>query len=144
VYWTILISICLNIYKEESMPFISWEDLIARVEADRPVGDPYILFRNGVPVAAALVPSMNPGLPEEILIGDDPDVIRKAERLLNCLHPIPLFIKHDTNQWEYNGMYGQPQRIADQAIYNNNLEIRLVLHPREYVKFAIHWEKVGE
>lgn len=123
---------------------ITWMTLLELVNADMPVGDPYILFRNGVPVGAALVPSLNPGLPNEILIGDSPDVIRKAERLLNWFHPIPLFIKHDINQWEYEGMYGQPQRIDDQAIYNNNLEIRLVLHPGETVAFAIHWEKVGE
>ncbi len=124
---------------------LTWAELIAIVQADWPApGDPYILFSEGVPVAAALVPSMNPGLPNEILIGNTPDVIRKAERLLNYPLPIPLYIKHDINQWEYKGMYGRPQMIADQAIYNNNLQIRLLLHPGEFVQFAIHWERVGD
>lgn len=127
------------------MPIYSWEELLARVEADPPFGDSYyILFRGGDPVAAALVPSMNPGLPEEILVGDTPGIIRKAERLLQCQHPVPFFVKLFENRWEYGGMYGNPRRIDDRATYEGNLQIRLAAHPDRPVAFAIRWERVGD
>ncbi len=75
----------------------------------RPVGDSYyILCKGGDPVAAALVPSMNPGFPEEILVGNTRGIIGKAESLLRCQHPVPLFVKLFENRWEYAGMYGNP------------------------------------
>jgi hypothetical protein len=124
---------------------LTWAELISAVQADWPApGDPYILFKADVPVAAALAPSMNPGFPEEILVGNKTGVIRKAERLLNYPLPIPLYIKHDTNKWEYMGMYGRPQKITNMAIYNNNLQTGLLLNPGEFVQFAIHWERISD
>ena len=46
---------------------------------------------------------MNPRAPYEILVGDPPGVLRKAELLVEQGGVIPVFIKAGTNRWRYHG-----------------------------------------
>jgi hypothetical protein len=46
---------------------------------------------------------MNPRAPSEILVGDPPGVLRKAELLSEQGGVIPVFIKAGTNRWRYHG-----------------------------------------
>ena len=46
---------------------------------------------------------MNPRAPYEILVGDPPGVLRKAELLAEQGGVIPVFIKAGTNRWRYHG-----------------------------------------
>jgi len=49
--------------------------------------------------------TMNPGAPECILVGRGPKIIAKAEKLAVQGGVIPVFLKIDTNQWQYEGKY---------------------------------------
>jgi len=46
---------------------------------------------------------MNPRAPHEILVGNPPGVLRKAELLVEQGGVIPVFIKAGTNRWRYHG-----------------------------------------
>jgi hypothetical protein len=46
---------------------------------------------------------MNPHAPYEILVGDPPGVLRKAQMLIDQSGVIPVFIKAATNRWRYHG-----------------------------------------
>jgi hypothetical protein len=46
---------------------------------------------------------MNPRAPYEVLVGDPPGVLRKAELLVEQDGVIPVFIKAATNRWRYHG-----------------------------------------
>jgi hypothetical protein len=46
---------------------------------------------------------MNPRAPYEVLVGDPPGVLRKAELLVEQGGVIPVFIKAATNRWRYHG-----------------------------------------
>jgi hypothetical protein len=46
---------------------------------------------------------MNPHAPYEVLVGDPPGVLRKAEMLAAQGGVIPVFIKAATNRWRYHG-----------------------------------------
>ena len=43
--------------------------------------------------------------PECVLVGNLPKVLAKAEKLAVQGGAIPVFLKKETNQWEYKGMY---------------------------------------
>jgi len=51
---------------------------------------------------------MNPRAPYEVLVGDPPGVLRKAEMLAAQGGVIPVFIKAATNRWRYHG----PMEVA--------------------------------
>jgi hypothetical protein len=46
---------------------------------------------------------MNPHAPYEVLVGDPPGVLRKAQILVEQGGVIPVFIKAATNRWRYHG-----------------------------------------
>src|SRR5258708_6829387 len=46
---------------------------------------------------------MNPHAPYEVLVGDPPGVLRRAEMLVEQGGVIPVFIKAATNRWRYYG-----------------------------------------
>jgi hypothetical protein len=46
---------------------------------------------------------MNPRAPYEVLVGDPPGVLRKAQMLVEQGGVIPVFIKASTNRWRYHG-----------------------------------------
>jgi hypothetical protein len=46
---------------------------------------------------------MNPRAPYEVLVGDPPGVLRRAELLLKQGGVIPVFVKAAANRWRYHG-----------------------------------------
>jgi hypothetical protein len=57
-------------------------------------------------VAACLRPDLNPDAPDVVLPGRGAEIERTADWL--CDHPqheVPVFLKRDTNRWEYVGRY---------------------------------------
>jgi len=122
---------------------ITWEQLLEETKSDHPFNDPYILFNGNNPSAFALTWELNPGLPNEILVGNTDTVVKKAEKYLKNPLPIPLYTKESTNKWRLMGIYGNPQRIDDPDIYKENKDKRLKIDPKAHVAFAIHLSKIA-
>jgi hypothetical protein len=70
-------------------------------------GDPqsYLPHVDGRVVCACLKQSMNPGIPDTILVGNRPNVIRYARAFSEQIEFIPVFIKKKPNDWLYAGDY---------------------------------------
>jgi hypothetical protein len=66
----------------------------------------YLPNKGGKVVCGCLDRQWNPRAPEEILVGDAPEVIRSAELLIHQGDPIPVFLKEARNRWVYRGDYG--------------------------------------
>lgn len=116
---------------------ITWEKLLDDTKSDQPFSDPYILFNGNDPSAFALTWELNPGLPNEILVGNTDAVIKKAEKYLKNPLPIPLYMKIATNRWELKGVFGNPLRIDDPDMYKENERKRLANDANAHVAFAI-------
>ena len=54
-------------------------------------------------VCGRFTKEMNPHAPYEVLVGNPPGVLRKAELLVEQGGVIPVFIKAATNRWRYHG-----------------------------------------
>ena len=54
---------------------------------------------------------MNPNAPYQIIVGDLPQVRRKAELLASQAGTIPVFLKEGPNRWRYHG----PMRVVSYA-----------------------------
>jgi hypothetical protein len=69
--------------------------------------DTYLPQRDGRIVCGCFVPTYgaNPQAPREILVGDAPKVVEKARLLRRQSEPLPVFLKRDTNVWQYIGTY---------------------------------------
>jgi hypothetical protein len=65
----------------------------------------YLPNVNGTIVCACLRLDYNPDAPNIILAGHGPEVQQSAEALCEQRGPIPIFIKRNTNAWEYVGDY---------------------------------------
>src|SRR5262249_16678957 len=58
---------------------------------------------------------MGPNAPAEILAGNKPLVVQKAETLIKQIEPIPVFLKRHSNKWEYMGEYRVRDHSKDPA-----------------------------
>lgn len=56
-----------------------------------------------------------PDVPERVLIGNRPRVIKKAERMEQQGGIIPIFLKQGVNQWRYMGRYAFERFSRDPA-----------------------------
>lgn len=56
---------------------------------------------------------MNPNAPYQIIVGDLPQVRRKAELLTSQAGIIPVFLKEGPNRWRYHG----PMRVVSYPIF---------------------------
>mgnify|MGYP001163345183 FL=1 len=65
----------------------------------------YLPRRDGRVVCGCFTQTLNPTAPDVVLVGDRPHVIRDAKLFATQQYPVPVFIKHATNQWEYVGNY---------------------------------------
>jgi hypothetical protein len=54
-------------------------------------------------VCGRFTTEMNPHAPYEVLVGDPPGVLRRAELLVQQGGVIPVFIKAAANRWRYHG-----------------------------------------
>jgi hypothetical protein len=67
--------------------------------------DTYLPQKDGQIVCGCFRPDDNPRVPDEILVGSGPAIKRKAAVFLLQRWYVPIFIKRDTNDWEYMGDY---------------------------------------
>ena len=80
----------------------------------------------------------NPQAPNEILVGNAPKVIEKAEILIGQIEPIPVFIKRASNNWEYKGIYRFRKHSKDKKIIHEKERSS----GREDLVMIIYLEKV--
>ena len=65
----------------------------------------YLPHKNGRVVCGCFTREMNPDVPDTVLVGDGPDVVRSAQVFGAQVEPIPVFLKQKPNAWEYVGEY---------------------------------------
>ena len=56
-------------------------------------------------VCGCFTEELNPGQPLEILVGDAPIVKEKAELIVSQGSAIPVFLKMDSDEWQYVGQF---------------------------------------
>ncbi|WP_052464662.1 hypothetical protein [Geoalkalibacter subterraneus] len=65
----------------------------------------YLPHMDGQVVCACLKESMNPGIPDVILVGEGVNVVRYAKVFASQKQFVPVFIKRESNEWIYVGNY---------------------------------------
>jgi hypothetical protein len=65
----------------------------------------YLPQHDGRIMAGCFTPKLDPGAPEEVLVGNAPNVIAKAHLLAQQGGTIPVFLKRAKGAWEYVGRY---------------------------------------
>lgn len=65
----------------------------------------YLPHLDGQVLCACLTETMNPGIPDTILVGEGVNVVRYARMFAGQRNYIPVFIKHCSNEWVYVGDY---------------------------------------
>jgi hypothetical protein len=75
----------------------------------------YLPHRNGRVVCACLRADLNPAPLQRILVGDGEDIVRWARVFAQQREYVPLFLKENTNQWRYMGMYRVRRITEDRA-----------------------------
>lgn len=68
-------------------------------------GRDYIRTKDGKVKGLALRLDLNPRAPEVIIVGNGPNIVRRAELLLGTQAKVPAFIKRQSGEWEYRGDY---------------------------------------
>jgi hypothetical protein len=76
----------------------------------------YLPQFDGVIVCGRFSLDMNPNAPYEVLVGDLPKVVRKAELLVQQGHAIPVFIKLAPNRWRYHGLMAAAEYVTDRTL----------------------------
>lgn len=75
----------------------------------------YLPRSNGRVVCGCFKQTMNPTAPEIVLVGDKPNVIRDAELFAAQREAVPVFIKQQSNHWEYVGDFAVERYSRDPA-----------------------------
>ena len=92
---------------------------------------------NGEVVCACLSLKLNPQAPAVILAGDGPRIMATAEQLGRQTSKIPVFIKQQSNAWEYVGDW-RPIRVttdrSELSIYEESAD-------RSDVRVAVFMEE---
>lgn len=65
----------------------------------------YLPSHNGHVVCGCFTIEHNPEAPNIIIPGSGKVIEREAEKFCQQKHPVPIFIKHRVNEWEYVGDY---------------------------------------
>lgn len=78
-------------------------------------GRDYIRTKDGQVKGLALRPDLNPRAPEVIIVGNGPNIVRRAELLLGSQSNVPAFIKCNSGEWEYRGDYRAIAYCTDRA-----------------------------
>jgi hypothetical protein len=76
---------------------------------------PYLPGFSGRVVAGCFRKDMNPGAPNEVLVGTSSKTQKSAEILANQGTPIPVFMKVASKQWEYRGLFRVQDWLCDKA-----------------------------
>lgn len=96
----------------------------------------YLPHKNGRVVCGCFRTDTNPDAPEVILPGIGPDIQKWARVFRNQKNPIPVFIKKESNGWEYVGDYkvdrwtDDPSEIARYSIRSTGTAATSVLFLR--------------
>ena len=89
-------------------------------------GEPqsYLPQRGGRIVCGRFSLKMNPDAPKTILVGDLPQVRRKAELVAEQKEPIPVFIKEQAARavWRYHGLMCCVSFNTDSTLCDNKAE----------------------
>ena len=64
----------------------------------------YLPQLKGRIVGGRFTTNMNPNAPYQILVGDRPQVVRKAKLLAEQEGTLPVFLKQAPNRWRYHGI----------------------------------------
>ena len=84
--------------------------------------------------------SMNPEAPECVLVGNGPRILGKAEKLAAQGGSIPVFLKLETNQWEYKGQY----ELLSFSKNSSDFEAKAVAADRNDVAAALFFRRIEE
>lgn len=76
----------------------------------------YLPHINGRVVCGAFRTDTNPKAPEEILVGNGPNIMKYGKILCEQSGSIPVFIKKASNRWEYRGEYSADRWTEDNAV----------------------------
>ena len=88
----------------------------------------YLPHVDGQVVCACLKQTMNPGIPDTILVGEGVNVVRYARVFASQKCYVPVFIKRASNDWLYVGNYrvrtvsenrDEVERLAREALRND-------------------------
>jgi hypothetical protein len=90
--------------------------------------------------AACLTQKKNPEAPDVVLVGRAPSVVRAGEVFSRQQTPVPTFVRIDTNQWLFKGMY----RVTE--VISENAEVARLARKakRSDVAFALRLKKVEQ
>jgi hypothetical protein len=65
----------------------------------------YLPISSGMVVAGCFRKDLNPGAPEEVLVGTGPIIQSATKALYEQKTPIPVFIREAPKQWKYRGLF---------------------------------------
>lgn len=85
----------------------------------------YLPTREKRVVAACLTKKPNPGAPNVILCGKGPVIASTGASLAKQRDPVPVFIKQNTNRWEYKGKF----KVT--ASYSSGAQFKKLVEPSE-------------
>jgi len=75
----------------------------------------YLPHKNGQVVCGCFRKDLNPFAPDIILPGKGLEIMRWAKVFREQTYPIPIFIKQQSNAWEYVGKYKVESWTTDMA-----------------------------
>jgi len=109
----------------------------SRTEIHKAVGgstEKYLPHVRSSVVCGCFKPNLNPSAPAEILPGNSADIMKWAWVFAKQRDPIPIFLKRDTNRWEYVGHWRvcaspitDPQAIAEADNRADRSDISMIL-----------------
>lgn len=97
----------------------------------------YLPQRQQTIVCGCFTSTMNPDAPECVLVGNGTRVLAKAEKLAAQDGAIPVFLKLETNQWEYRGKY----ELISFTKNSSDYEARAVVADRNDVVGALFFRQ---
>lgn len=89
-------------------------------------GDSYIRTKNGEVKGLAITIRDNPEAPEVIVVGNGPNILANAQRLVACEKSVPLYLKQDVNAWAYRGEFRVKAFSQDPAVIERYRRHRLM------------------
>jgi hypothetical protein len=83
----------------------------------------YLPESGGRIVCGRFTRDMNPLAPERVLVGDRPQVRRKAELLARQGGALPVFIKIRPNRWRYHGLMRVVEYVTDSSVFEHEARV---------------------
>ena len=65
----------------------------------------FLPMKDGRVLYGAFKRQLDPEAPHVVLPGDGPEIVKSARTFAQQADPVPIFLKHEANQWEYVGLY---------------------------------------